>query len=221
MSCCDDGQKYPYVLSSWLNLELPQPKTVDEQPQREEPYVIDADAAAVLTKFAKEIEKRALPLNKWPDKVSPLEARNRNAAWRLTSHLITFLEHAKESDMFIKLYEMAAEKGDDKEMDRCRSIVNQEDRKYMLALDGLKKVLKETKAEEKKDPKAIKYGKAMEAAKVARAANRERDAEEKRARRNAAAKTRRDAAKAEAVAALKQAAGASSKKPAKRSTAKA
>jgi len=72
--------------------------------------------------------------------------------------------------MFIKLYGMAAEKGDDKEMDRCRSIVKQEDRKYMLSLDGLEKVLKETEVEEKKDPKAIKYGKAKAAAKVARAA---------------------------------------------------
>jgi len=33
--------------------------------------VIDADAAAVLTKSAKEIEKRALPPNWWADKVPP------------------------------------------------------------------------------------------------------------------------------------------------------
>jgi len=40
-------------------------------PQREDPDVIDADAAAVLTKSAKEIEKRALPPNWWADKVPP------------------------------------------------------------------------------------------------------------------------------------------------------
>jgi hypothetical protein len=177
--------------------------------------VIDVEAAAVISKFAKEIEKRALPLNLWPD-VPVKEHRARNHAWRLAKYLQTFLEHATESDTYLKLYEMAKEKGDEKEMERCWAIAKSEDRGYNRAQHELEKLLKEIQAEEKKDPNALKYGKELEAARKARAESRARHAEEKRERRNAQAKARREAAKVEALAAVQ----AASKKS-KRSTAKA
>ena len=183
--------------------------------------MIDVEAAAALSKFAKEIEKRTLPLGKWPDKVTPLEKRNRDIAWRMVAKLITFLEHAKESDMYLKLYEMAEERGNEKEMHRCAAIVKQEDRGYNRALAEMQTVLKEALVVEKKDPKAIKYGKELAEAKAARAAHRQKEEEERRVRRNAAARAKRAEAKAAAAAALNDAAKKSKTAGVKKATVKA
>lgn len=184
--------------------------------------MIDVQAAAVITRFAQEIEKRALPLDMFPDNIPHREKREHETAWRLLSNLMRFMSHVKDSDLHLQLWKRARDDGNDKEQDRHYNIVRQEDRGYAVELGELEKLLREATKIEKKDPEAKKYGKEREANAKARAEMRAREAEEKRVSRNIRAKARRDAAKAEAEAVVAAAAKTSApKKTTKKATAKA
>ena len=153
--------------------------------------MIDVDAAAVITKFALEIEKRALPLGKWPDDVSPLEHRNRNEAWLLLVKLQQFMKHVEESDLFLSRYTVAGDFGDDKEQERLARLVKQEDRGYSHTLEDLNQHLKDFAAAAKKDPDASKYGKELAKNKATRIADTAERKEAERVHRNERARERR------------------------------
>lgn len=184
--------------------------------------MMDKQAGELIVKYAKEIAKRCYPFTAGAKEPTPAQDRARNAAWRLTSHLQPVLEQIKESDIFWLRGDIAESAGEKKEAQRLYTLAHQADRAFVRPFNELERLLKEIEAEEKKDPKAVKY-----AAQVAKAAKARADArEQEQLDKNEKARAARAAKKAAAVpvkAAAKKAAApvkAAAKKAAAKKTKK-
>lgn len=169
--------------------------------------MVNNEAAAVLVEYSKQIAHFAGIAEVEEEQETVVTRAAHNHAWRLLSHLITFAEATKESDMYWTLLDVAIRNNkSDKECARLRAIAKSEDRNYLNAKAALEKLLQEIQAVEKADPKGKK-----------------RQAElEERQRQVAEAKAKAEAEKlaaAEAKKAAKKAAAAAAKPPAKKTPA--
>ena len=162
--------------------------------------MIDVDAAAVIVRFAHEIQLRALPLDLWPDKVSPKQARARNGAWRLLVKLQRFMQHTEESDLALLLLEKARRQRKEKEAERLVGNIRYEDNGYRKALADLETTLNEVVKDEKDDPTGEIYGAKIAKVNAERQASADDEEVARKQRRNAATAGRRAAKKGVAVA---------------------
>jgi hypothetical protein len=174
--------------------------------------LIDVDAAAVVVKFAREIEKRALPLGLFPDKMLPQHERAREDAWRMLKKLQRFMNHVEESDLSLLLWAAAKRRGNDREMSRLAQSTRYEDNGYRTVLAELTALLAKIEKHEKADPGAVKYGKEIAEARAKQVANAAAEKERTREVRNARARERRATAKEEAAAATTKAKRSATKK---------
>lgn len=168
---------------------------------------MDKQAGEILVKYAAEIAKRCYPFKAGSQEPTPAQERARNDAWCLMSHLPAVIEQIKESDIFWMRGDMYEADGNEKEAQRCFALAHQADRAFVRPFSALERLLKEIEALEKKDPEAKKFAAEIAKATKARADMREQERLEKNAKARA-----RNAAKKADIAAVKEAMTASLKK---------
>lgn len=118
--------------------------------------MINTEAGKVLVHYSKHIARWAKQGDKSEDKETAVSRRAHENAWRLLSALITFAEHAKESDLYWTLAELAPERGKTAaEQRRLYAVAKLEDRAYVKAKAELEKLLADMLREEEADPKAL------------------------------------------------------------------
>lgn len=127
--------------------------------------MINTEAGEVLVQYSKHVARWAKRGDKSDDKATAASRRAHENAWRLLGALITFAEHAKESDLYWTLAELALERGQTAaEQRRLYTMAKLEDRAYVKAKTELETLLAEMLREERADPKALELTKKTEKA---------------------------------------------------------
>jgi multidrug efflux pump subunit AcrA (membrane-fusion protein) len=122
------------------------------QPGQKDCKLINKEAAALLTKYAAEIEKRAIVGDVKADEVTPLTHRSHSDAWRLLSGLVDVMQHVKESDLYWLM--ASRDTNSPKEAVRLTRIAEQEDQGFFISRDMLNERFAEIQAKELADPDA-------------------------------------------------------------------
>lgn len=118
--------------------------------------MINVEAAKVLLDASKNIYRWAKKWDQPEGKETEVSKRAHEAAWRSVAHLISVLEHAKESDLYWKLLDNAITmKKSSKEQHRLHTIAKQEDREFMRNKIALEKMISEAVSSEKADPRGL------------------------------------------------------------------
>ena len=134
--------------------------------------MINEEAAKVLLDASTIIYRWAKKGDTSEENETPVSKRSHEAAWRAVSHLIPVLEHAKESDLYWTLAEIAVKtKKSDKEQWRLHSIAKKEDREFMRAKLALDEVISKAVFVEKADPRGLVDKAEAEARKITRSAD--------------------------------------------------
>jgi hypothetical protein len=143
--------------------------------------LINEETANVLATASKHISRWAKQGDKPDDEVTHASKRASENAWRTTSKLITFLEHAKESDLYWKLLDLATlHKKSISEQRRLHAIAKQEDHQYMTAKGVLEAEIAKSVDTEKADPRAVADKLKSEQLKVHTIAGNLRNAQDKK-----------------------------------------
>lgn len=141
--------------------------------------MINEEAAKVLLDASKIIYRWAKKGDTAEENETPVSKRAHEAAWRAVAHLIPVLEHAKESDMYWKLAEIAIKtKKRDKEQQRLYAIAKQEDREFMRDKAALDELISNLVLIEKADPRGLVDKAEAEARKIIRTADEDCKVEE-------------------------------------------
>lgn len=118
--------------------------------------LINTEVGEILVEYSKHIARWAKKGDTSVENATPVTTRAHENAWRLLSFLITFAEHAKESDMYWKLLAIAQERKKTKrEQDRLLAVAKNEDRGYMAAKVRLEATLAEMLQAERDNPRAL------------------------------------------------------------------
>lgn len=139
--------------------------------------MVNQEAATVLLETAKHIHKWAKKGDVLTGTETLLSKRAHTNAWRAVSHLIPVLQHAKESDLYWKLLEIAGDTNkSEKERRRLYSIAKQEDIGFMLQKGHLEEMVETALLIDKLDPKGLTDRADDEARRKTREANEAFDA---------------------------------------------